>query len=252
MVLVHSPLDFVAEESRNLGTLVVTFWPRIPASGKDEWEVLSVEAESLLVAPAHGGPASRLALPCRVVPQPAVITSHGSFHECKLVTLQNSPTRPRHDLEVVAPLSTAELRHARPEAFACASCDTRLVRGERVVKYNALPSEHWAELLDAWMCHQDQTLNEDLVDKGKGIKPRPDEGMVGSSYVLFPREVTTNWVTPEKSEVSYASNFRNCVPPPPLPAGRTRKAPSSLSTPSLAAGWYPREPLATRGSQMPP
>lgn len=224
VVLVHSPLEFIAEESRNLGTLIVTFWPRIPGTGKEEWDVISVESESLLVAPAHGGPASRLALPCRVIPQPAAVVNHGGYYECKLVTIEQSPTRPRHDLEVVAPLSTNELRQAMPELFACATCDARLVDGTRVAKYNALPSEHWAELLDAWMCHQDQALNEDLIDKGKGIKPRADEGMVGSSYVLFPREVTCNWITPEKSEVSRQLHSSSLLAP-----GHTRKAPSAAS-----------------------
>ncbi|GAA5942903.1 hypothetical protein JCM3775_001223 [Rhodotorula graminis] len=194
--------DWVTEESRNLGTLVVTFWPRSAAAGKraaDEYDVVAVESDSVLVTSVQGGPASRLSLPCQVVPQKATVTSAaGAVYEIKLVTAGlSSPTKSRADLEVHTPLSTDELRATAPASFHCAMCDIKLVDATRITRYNALPSEHWAELLDAWMCHQDQTLSDDLIAKGKGIKPRDDEGLVGTSYVLLPRAVTSNWASPD-------------------------------------------------------
>ncbi|GAA6027295.1 hypothetical protein JCM8097_002568 [Rhodosporidiobolus ruineniae] len=207
-VLAVPQFDWIAEESRNLGTLVITFWSRSSSIYRpdDEFEIVSVDAESVLVAPVRGGPASRLSLPCRVIPQQAkVVTTPGSsstttMHEVKLVTIDASPTKSRADLEVHTPLSADELRRCLPSAFRCSTCDAELVDSSSVTKYNALPSEHWAELLDAWMCHQDQELSADLIAKGKGIKPRPDEGLVGTSYVLLPREVMKGWTTPEGSE----------------------------------------------------
>ncbi|BGP16007.1 hypothetical protein JCM10213v2_004000 [Rhodosporidiobolus nylandii] len=198
-VLAVPELDWIAEESRNLGTLVVTFWSRSSSSRQEEYEVLSVEADAILVAP-RGGPASRLSLPCRVVPQQAVAQTAGTVSEVKLVTNEPSPTRNRADLEVHTPLSTDDLRRSMPTSFACSTCNVELADVSAIQRYNALPSEHWAELLDAWMCHQDQELSADLIAKGKGIKPRPDEGLVGTSYVLLPRELTRNWVTPDESE----------------------------------------------------
>ncbi|KAM0752034.1 hypothetical protein T439DRAFT_324129 [Meredithblackwellia eburnea MCA 4105] len=197
-----SPLDFVAEESRNLGTIVVTFWPRHPTATREEYEVLSVDSDSILIAPASGGTASCLPLPSSVISQAVTVVPAGDFFEAKLVTIPPSPTRLRPDLEVHAPLATAELRDSLPSSFACAKCHAQLVDSSQITRYSALPSEHWAELLDAWMCHQDQTLSEDLVAKGKGIKPRLDEGLVASSYILFSREITRNWITPEKSELT--------------------------------------------------
>ena len=45
-VHVFSPLDFVAEESRNLGSVVVSFWPRVATlGGGSDWEVIVIEAE---------------------------------------------------------------------------------------------------------------------------------------------------------------------------------------------------------------
>ncbi|GAA5909960.1 hypothetical protein JCM8208_006398 [Rhodotorula glutinis] len=194
--------DWVTEESRNLGTLVVTFWPRSPTSGKraaDEYDVVAVESDSVLVTSARGGPASRLSLPCQVVPQKAIVTSAAdAVHEIKLATAGlSSPTKSRADLEVHTPLSTDELRATAPASFHCATCDTELVDAAPITRYNALPSEHWAELLDAWMCHQDQTLSDDLIAKGKGIKPRDDEGLVGTSYILLPQAVTSKWASPD-------------------------------------------------------
>ncbi|GAA5837062.1 hypothetical protein JCM5353_002481 [Sporobolomyces roseus] len=194
--------DWITEESRNLGSLVVTFWLREPSgtSLKDEFIVHSVEAEAIVVAPARGGPASRLSLPCRVIPQRATVTSSTVYHEVKLATINPSPTKSRADLEVHVPLSTTELRQTMPVSFACAYCHAELVDSSAIARYNALPSEHWAELLDAWMCHPDQTLSKDLISKGKGIKPRNDEGLVGTSYILFPRVATKNWTTPSESQ----------------------------------------------------
>jgi len=50
----------------------------------------------------------------------------------------------------------------------------------------APPSEHWQELIDAWMCHPDQKLHEHVVKHGKmGFWPQPDQALVGGSYILF-------------------------------------------------------------------
>ncbi|GAA6062829.1 hypothetical protein JCM10212_002467 [Sporobolomyces blumeae] len=208
--------DWVTEESRNLGTLVVTFWPRHASStsisSKEEYAVVAVELDSILVAPGRGGPASRLTLPCRIIPQAATVSSASVYHEIKLVTVEASPTKSRADLEVHVPLSTTELRQSMPVSFACAVCHTDLVDSASITRYNALPSEHWAELLDAWMCHPDQTLSQDLISKGKGIKPRTDEGLVGTSYIVFPRKTTKNWTTPEDSLATRAQSDDNLLP----------------------------------------
>ena len=47
-------------------------------------------------------------------------------------------------------------------AFICASCSLPLVHAAKVARYRDLPSEHWAELVDAWMCHADLKLHEQV------------------------------------------------------------------------------------------
>ncbi|KAJ7869093.1 hypothetical protein B0H14DRAFT_2727593, partial [Mycena olivaceomarginata] len=46
--------------------------------------------------------------------------------------------------------------------------------------YRDLPSEHWEELVDAWMCHADQKLNA-----------REGQALRGGSYILFEEEAMT-------------------------------------------------------------
>lgn len=49
-----------------------------------------------------------------------------------------------------------------------------------------LPSDHWEELVDAWMCHTDQKLNEHVMKHGKGgFWPEAGQALVGGSYILF-------------------------------------------------------------------
>lgn len=48
-------------------------------------------------------------------------------------------------------------------------------------------------MLDSWMCHGDQELSEDLIKKGKGIRPREGEGLVAAAYIVFEIGCTQGW-----------------------------------------------------------
>lgn len=197
-------VDYLVESSPNLGLLTITFWLRNDATDPPSFDVLAINSLHVLVAPSTGGSTTRIVLPVAVIiDQSATITSHGSFYELKLTTFDSSSSsRCRIDTEIKAPLSTAELRLALPSSFVCSKCHTELIDSTSISKYNALPSEHWAELLDSWMCHGDQELSADLVAKGRGIRPREEEGLVGSSYLVFRREVSKNWSIMPGVEVS--------------------------------------------------
>lgn len=193
------------EESRHVRTLTVKFWPIEQMDMSIPWSIVNLEVEALLVSPdTSDRPPSRIFLPSKIGHQDAIITSHATYFEIKLNSIAPQSTElQRPDLVVEAPLSTAELRQFMPSSFVCSTCDTHLVDASTVEQYNALPSEHWAELIDAWMCHQDQSLSDDLIAKGKGIKPRPGEGLVASTYLLFPGELVNNCVSRhETQEVS--------------------------------------------------
>ncbi|KAM0787729.1 hypothetical protein ACM66B_003787 [Microbotryomycetes sp. NB124-2] len=182
-------IHHVAEDFCNLASVTVTFWTSSSSStstaDQDEWHLCSVDEQSVTVARVGDSATFKLDLPCRLPRQHAQVVSKGDTHQIKLKTVDASPTRMRHDLEITVPYSTTMLREHKPSAISCLNCDSRLVDLTTIDKYNALPSEHWAELLEAWMCHKDQELSDDLVAKGKGIRPRRDEALVGSSYVVL-------------------------------------------------------------------
>lgn len=65
--------------------------------------------------------------------------------------------------EQTQPLSAKELQAMRPLALRCRSCQTAVADVKHVVRYLQLPSQHWEELVDAWMCHADQELSTTIV-----------------------------------------------------------------------------------------
>ena len=93
----------------------------------------------------------------------------------------------------MALLPASELASLSPSSYMCASCSLPLVPAPPT-RYRDLPSEHWEELIDAWMCHPEgQTLaktgmhGSDGNGKGSsfGFWPTRDEALVGGSYILF-------------------------------------------------------------------
>lgn len=192
-------VDYIVEESRNLGSLTINFWPRTTTLPSVSYDILAIDALYVLVAPSSGGHSTKISLPSPVLAdQSATIALRGTCYEIKLATASND----RSDVEIVSPLSTNELRQALPISFACSKCGVEIIDSTTITKYNALPSEHWAELLDSWMCHGDQELSQDLVEKGRGIKPRENEALVGSGYILFRNEHSKNWFPVNDVEVS--------------------------------------------------
>jgi hypothetical protein len=65
-----------------------------------------------------------------------------------------------------------------------------------VFSYSDLPSEYWDELVEAWMCHSDQKLSKEVIQKGKGSSSQegwtpssPTQVLVGGSYILVSEAV---------------------------------------------------------------
>ena len=67
-----------------------------------------------------------------------------------------------------------------------------------------LPSEHWEELVDAWMCHTDQSLHEQVAKRGRGFWPGTGQALIGGSYILFEESsvVKNNLYPAEQPKVS--------------------------------------------------
>jgi ubiquitin-protein ligase E3 D len=183
-----------------------------------------------------------LALPAHVSPGVKDIKVHGAHYEVKLTTVRSSPGQPRavdEEDEHDQPLMDAtQLSSLAPTTFICASCSLPLVhthggpgrdkdkdgkqqqqqQDQQTYRYRDLPSEHWEELVDAWMCHSDQKLHEQVAKRaaGTGVDgrrggfwPERGEALVGGSYILFEQHaiVRANLLTAEESKVSAMSVF---------------------------------------------
>jgi hypothetical protein len=81
------------------------------------------------------------------------------------------------------PSPTLEHLPSQPSS-APASASSSIEHSKIPTSYLDLPSEHWAELVDAWMCHPTQELNEAVAKHAEGIWPQPNQVFLGVSYLL--------------------------------------------------------------------
>ncbi|KAI9259394.1 ubiquitin-conjugating enzyme E2-binding protein [Sporodiniella umbellata] len=74
------------------------------------------------------------------------------------------------------------------DAFICKMCEMPLFKLEKDHKLKDLPSEHWYELIECWICHE--TNPDEHRSRMKPILARPKLVLVGSTYfLLYPENV---------------------------------------------------------------
>jgi ubiquitin-protein ligase E3 D len=129
-----------------------------------------------------------LALPAHTQACAQDVRAQGLHYEVKIAAVD--PQSPR--AEPLPLLDAEQLRERAPTTFICSSCSLPLVHGARVTRYDDLPSEHWAELVDAWMCHSDQALNAQVARHAKGFWPQSGQALVGGSYILFDKSAAVS------------------------------------------------------------
>lgn len=127
-----------------------------------------------------------LSLPARTTVGLKEVRVQSGHYEIKLPTISSPPSTPMHEDTHVPLLDATQLSNALPVTFICASCSLPLVQSSKIDNYRDLPSEHWEELIEAWMCHADQKLHEQVAKRGRaGFWPQPEQALVGGSYILF-------------------------------------------------------------------
>ncbi|GJJ14995.1 hypothetical protein Clacol_009266 [Clathrus columnatus] len=132
-----------------------------------------------------------LALPAKVKPGKREVGVQSGHFELKLECLISSPLKNgftsyySEDDIGGGLLDATQLKELNPTSFICASCSLPLVHGPKISRYNDLPSQHWAELLEAWMCHSDQKMTSRVSLYANGLWPSPGQALVGGSYILF-------------------------------------------------------------------
>ncbi|KAG6836942.1 hypothetical protein H0H93_000832 [Arthromyces matolae] len=192
-VLTGFEVNYVAENHENLQHVLVFFTVTGAVPGVDiEAEVFppfpenhSEGGDRLLI---QSGPRNSLPLllPARILPGKKEVRVQSSHYEIKMTTVG---PRPSPDLTTEDPpplLDATQLTSAQPSSFICSSCSLILVQAAKISEYRDLPSEHWQELVEAWMCHSDQKLHDQVVNRGKsGFWPASEQALVGGSYILF-------------------------------------------------------------------
>jgi ubiquitin-protein ligase E3 D len=131
-----------------------------------------------------------LALPAHTLLGKQEVKTQSGHYEIKLMTVPISTSTTKEDPPPF--LDATQLASASPTSFICASCSLPLVQSTKIEVYRDLPSEHWQELVEAWMCHSDQKLHEQVVKQGqRGFWPEPKQALVGGSYILFEESSVT-------------------------------------------------------------
>ncbi|TCD70683.1 hypothetical protein EIP91_002058 [Steccherinum ochraceum] len=194
-------VSYVAENHENLRHILVFLTVSGAASN------LPVEAEVVarenpdelprLVVRCGTSSSSQLELPAHVVMGKKEVRLVGEDHyEIKLHAPSSSRPQsrpgspPSTEIESASIMDATYFSTTQPTSFICTSCSLPLVHASQVSSYRDLPSEHWAELVDAWMCHSDMKLHEHVKKNSKdGFWPEAREALVGGSYVLVQEEV---------------------------------------------------------------
>ncbi|KAJ7810749.1 HECT-like ubiquitin-conjugating enzyme-binding-domain-containing protein [Mycena olivaceomarginata] len=192
-------VTYIAEHHENLQHILVFLTVRGATPGVDiEAEVLPAGGDAADAGSGSGGDylvvksgahtSLPLVLPGRTAPGKQHVRVQGAHYEIKLATA-GAGAAPA-DTHAAPLLDATQLATAAPTSFICASCSLPVVQAAaRVREYRDLPSEHWEELVDAWMCHADQKLNARVMKHGRGgFWPEEGQALVGGSYILFEEE----------------------------------------------------------------
>jgi hypothetical protein len=195
---------YVAEHQENLRAIQIYLRvERVPPGHNVVAKVLprhgtSGEMGDRLVLKAGSAVSAPLSLPALAVPGQANVHVVGDHLEIKLTCAPdasplisfdsdtNADHVVPHTLNAHPPLLDAtQLTNINPSSFICASCSLPILHSTSNVTFTDLPSEHWAELVEAWMCHQDQKLNDEVKANGtRGFWPSAGRALVGGSYLL--------------------------------------------------------------------
>ncbi|KAK7047424.1 hypothetical protein VNI00_006655 [Paramarasmius palmivorus] len=201
-------VGYLAEHHETLQHILVFFTVSGAQAGVDvEAEVLPSFTESFsdegdrLIIKSGANTSLPLPLPARVSPGRKEVKVQSGHYEIKLPTLPSIGTISPPDQRPL--LDATQLSHDKPTSFICASCSLPIIQSSKVQDYRDLPSEHWEELVDAWMCHSAQKVHDDVIKHSRnGFWPEPGQALVGGSYILFEESAMTqdNISTPETTK----------------------------------------------------
>lgn len=181
---------YVAENHENLHHILVFFTITGVKPGAElQAEVLPLQSSEQgdhFVLKCGSHTSLPLLLPVYTTPGKKEVRAQGTHYEIKLTTTGSASPFSDINGQPAPLLDATQLASINPTSFLCASCTLPLIQSSKVGTYRDLPSEHWEELVEAWMCHSDQKLHDQVTKHGKrGFWPSPGQALVGGSYILF-------------------------------------------------------------------
>lgn len=216
-----SPVNYIAEHQENLNIVTVTlFGPQLPLSS--DLQLKSFDPASCSLPAVEGileigSSTLRIPLPVPIQPHQSVpLIAHGLHLEAKLSSVPMATFAPILISSVSHPLSASELRELNPRGLCCTTCDreiasilTKSPGGKEDERFKDLPSEHWAEMMEVWMCHDDPGFTARLANQTKeGFWPVKGRVLVGGSYVLAnAADVKRANITSKSTKVSLLAQF---------------------------------------------
>ena len=147
------------------------------SSGAQKGKELILSCANLRSAP--------MSLPVPVAIGRKEVRVQGGHFEIKISAPPPSTSMPPTLIQdIPAIMDASQLTKLNPTSFICSSCSLPLVQPCGKSRYDDLPSEHWSELLEAWVCHRDQKLHDQVSKHSDGFWPRPNQVLVGGSYLI--------------------------------------------------------------------
>jgi hypothetical protein len=183
-------LSYIAEHQENLNVVQVM----VHGDKMSTYPELFIEADSesseeaTLVSKSLTSQA-RIRLPVPVQGGQKVPLAAPHFHlEAKLTAILTPRSEPVSSLNtmITQALSASDLRRLQPEVIACTGCDREIAVLPTKCTFKDLPSEHWAEMMEVWMCHSDPGFTAQISAQAKdGFWPSEGTVLVGGSYLLL-------------------------------------------------------------------
>lgn len=186
-----SNLYYIAEHQQNLNVVqIMVHGIGISASSEVVIETdIEASEQATLISKSSSTTHASVTLPVAAVAGQSVPLLLQNFHlEGRLACLPTTSSAPMPSLNTVITqaLSASDLRRLEPKSLCCATCDREVAELPVKGTYKDLPSEHWAEMLEIWMCHSDPSFTANISAKAQdGFWPGHDSVLVGGSYLLL-------------------------------------------------------------------
>ena len=117
--------------------------------------------------------------------------SNTQEYDIKLAVSKPVGNNNKYDDDLKTSWTAKELEHL--QGLSCRSCQ-QLITSTNEFQSKDLPSEHWYELVECWICHEAKP--EEHRSRMQPISARPNMVLVGGTYLLLhPRDLLTNSLT---------------------------------------------------------